>query len=117
MEKKLFVGNLPHQVRDNELSMIFSECGTVVSAQVIIDKFTDRSKGFGFVTMSSAEEAQKAVETLDQKEVHNRPLRVSIAKPREDKKDRPPRRYEGQSRNRQDGDRNSGSGNRFNKRY
>ncbi len=81
MSKKLFVGNLPHEIRDPELKELFSEFGTVVSAQVIIDKFTERSKGFGFVVMGTAEEAQSAIENLDNREVNNRAIRVNIAKP------------------------------------
>jgi RNA recognition motif-containing protein len=65
------------------LSDAFSVAGNVVSAKVIIDRNTNRSKGFGFVEMSSAEEAQKAIEMLNGQELDGRPLRVNIAKPKE----------------------------------
>ena len=64
MAKKLFVGNLPYRVADDELREMFSPCGTVESAQVISDKFSGRSKGFGFVEMSTDEEA-RAVDKLN----------------------------------------------------
>ena len=80
MGKKLFVGNLSWNVRDEELKEAFSEVGTVEEAVVIIDRMKNRSKGFGFVTMSSEEEAQKAVAELNGKEVDGRAINVSEAR-------------------------------------
>ncbi|HNW33192.1 MAG TPA: RNA-binding protein [Candidatus Dojkabacteria bacterium] len=80
MGKKLFVGNLSWNVRDEELKAAFSEVGTVEEAVVIIDRMKNRSKGFGFVTMSSEEEAQKAVAELNGKEVDGRAINVSEAR-------------------------------------
>jgi RNA recognition motif-containing protein len=83
MGKRLFVGNLPYSANDAELKEIFSQVGTVESAQVIIEKMTGRSKGFGFVEMATDEEAAKAVETLNGKDFSGRPLVVNEARPME----------------------------------
>jgi len=79
MNNKLFVGNLSWNIDDKQLAEIFGEFGTVAEAVVIKDKFQGRSKGFGFVTMSSDEEAQKAIEGLNGKEVDGRAVNVSIS--------------------------------------
>ncbi len=84
--KKLFVGSLPWSVNDQQLGEIFAEVGTVESANVVLDKMTGRSRGFGFVEMSSVEEAQKAVEALNGKEVDGRTIIVSEAKPQVDRR-------------------------------
>jgi RNA recognition motif-containing protein len=81
--KKLYVGNLTYQVGDAELEQLFSEFGTVQSAQVIQDRDTGRSKGFAFVEMSSEAEAQAAIQALHDKEYSGRRLTVNEAKPRE----------------------------------
>jgi len=83
--KKLFVGGLPWAVNDQQLGEIFAEAGTVESANVVLDKMTGRSRGFGFVEMSTDEEAQKAVELLNNKEVDGRTIIVLEAKPRVDR--------------------------------
>lgn len=93
MSKKLFVGNLPFSVADNDLSDIFSKAGTVVSATVIVDKYNNRSKGFGFVEMSTEEEAQKAIDTLNGKDVEGRNITVSEARPLEDRPKRESRDF------------------------
>ena len=80
MGKKLFVGNLSWDVRDEQLKEVFSAVGTVVEAVVIIDRMKNRSKGFGFVTMSTEEEAQRAIEEINGKEVDGRPINVSEAR-------------------------------------
>ena len=85
---KLHVGNLPFSVEDNELKELFSEYNPD-EVTLIKDKFSGRSKGFGFVTISDEEVAKKAVSELNGKEVQGRELKVSEAKPMED---RPPRR-------------------------
>src|SRR5579883_2657587 len=81
--RKLYVGNLAYQVGDAELEQLFSEFGTVQSAQVIQDRDTGRSKGFGFVEMGSDAEAQAAIQGLHDQEVNGRRLTVNEAKPRE----------------------------------
>jgi cold-inducible RNA-binding protein len=82
---KLFVGGLSYDTTDDSLNAAFAEFGTVESAVVIKDRDTNRSKGFGFVELSSAEEADAAIKALDGKELDGRAVAVSIAKPREDK--------------------------------
>lgn len=79
------MGNLPFSVDDTKLSDIFSEVGTVVSAKVITDKFTNRSRGFGFVEMSSDEETEAAIAKFNEFEVEGRKLAVNIAKPLEER--------------------------------
>jgi len=82
MGKKLYVGNLGYNVADGDLSQLFAQHGTVESATVIMDKMTGRSKGFGFVEMSSDEEAQAAIAALNGKDYDGRALTVNEAKPR-----------------------------------
>lgn len=89
MATKLFVGSLSWNVTDDQLKDFFSAAGQVVSANVIVDRDTNRSKGFGFVEMSSDDEAKAAVDQLNNKELDGRAIVVSEARPREDK----PRRY------------------------
>jgi RNA recognition motif-containing protein len=82
MGKKLYVGNLSYNVNDADLSQLFAQHGTVASATVIMDKMTGRSKGFGFVEMSSDQEAQAAIAALNAKDYDGRALTVNEAKPR-----------------------------------
>jgi RNA recognition motif-containing protein len=82
MGKKLYVGNLTYEVADGELSKLFEAHGTVESAQVIIDRDTNRSKGFGFVEMKTDQEAQAAIAALNGKEVNGRALTVNEARPK-----------------------------------
>jgi len=89
MAKKLYVGGLSYQTTDETLGASFAQAGTVVSAVVIKDKFSGQSKGFGFVEMSSDEEANAAIEMWNEKELDGRTVRVNEARPLED---RPPRR-------------------------
>jgi cold-inducible RNA-binding protein len=88
MASKLFVGSLSYGVTDDQLKDFFATVGTVVSARVIMDRESGRSKGFGFVEMSSDEEAQKAVKELDGKELDGRPINVSEARPQEKRENR-----------------------------
>lgn len=81
MNKKLYVGGLPYSTTDMQLSEIFAAHGTVESAQVIIDKFTGRSRGFAFVEMSTEEEAQKAMEALNSTTLGGRTITVNEARP------------------------------------
>src|SRR5437763_13923644 len=85
MGKKLYVGNLTYGTTDRDLEQMFQAHGTVQSAQVIMDRDTGRSKGFGFVEMGSDQEAQAAIAALSGKEVDGRQLTVNEAKPREDR--------------------------------
>jgi RNA recognition motif-containing protein len=85
MEAKLYVGNLPFTVDDGELQNLFAQAGTVKSAQVIRDRASGRSKGFGFVEMSSPDEAQGAIGMFHGKDFNGRPLTVNLARPREER--------------------------------
>ena len=85
MGKKMYVGNLPYGVGDSELQTMFEPHGAVQSAQVIVDRDTGRSKGFGFVEMDSGEQAQAAITALNGREVDGRALTVNEARPREDR--------------------------------
>lgn len=85
MNTKLYVGGIPYSANDNDLQVFFSSAGTVVSAKIINDKRTNRSKGFGFVEMSSEEEAQNAIDSLNNKEMMGRVIKVSEAKPMENR--------------------------------
>ena len=84
MGKKLYVGNLSYSVRDSDLEEMFAAHGSVQSAQVIMDRDTGRSKGFGFVEMGSDQEARSAISALNGKEVEGRALTVNEARPREE---------------------------------
>ena len=81
MQNKLFVGNLAWSVNDESLKAFFATVGEVTEAKVIVDKFKNRSKGFGFVTMATDELAEQAIEALNGKDLDGRQLNVSIAKP------------------------------------
>ena len=83
MGKKLYVGNLSYDVSSSDLEQMFSAHGTIESAQVIEDRSTGQSKGFGFVEMSSESEAQAAISALDGQDNGGRALKVNEAKPRE----------------------------------
>jgi RNA recognition motif-containing protein len=85
MGKKLYVGNLTYDIADAALEQMFAPHGTVQSAQVIMDRDTGRSKGFGFVEMGSDQEAQTAIREMNGKQVEGRALTVNEAKPREDR--------------------------------
>ena len=89
MAKKLYVGNLSYSATDDSLKQLFASAGEVTSANVIIDKMSGRSRGFGFVEMANDEEADKAVETMNGQEHDGRKLVVNEARPLAD---RPPRR-------------------------
>lgn len=88
MAKRLYVGSLPYSTNDDQLKEKFSQAGTVVSAQVIIDRMSGRSKGFGFVEMSTDEEAKKAVEMLNGQDFDGRAIVVSEARPMADRPSR-----------------------------
>ena len=88
---KLFVGSLSFNTNDDALAAAFAQAGTVVSAKVIMDRDSGRSKGFGFVEMSSDEEAQNAIRLLGDQELDGRRLTVNIAKPMPERAPRPNR--------------------------
>jgi RNA recognition motif-containing protein len=85
MGKKIYVGNLAYGVSSSDLQQMFEAYGTVQSAQVIMDRDTGRSKGFGFVEMDGESEAQAAISALNGKEMDGRTLTVNEARPREDR--------------------------------
>lgn len=85
MQNKLYVGGISFNTSQNELSDAFSQAGTVTSAMIIMDRITGRSKGFGFVEMATAEEAQAAIELWNNKELGGRRLTVNVARPREER--------------------------------
>ncbi|MGO8677737.1 MAG: RNA recognition motif domain-containing protein [Limisphaerales bacterium] len=85
MSEKLFVGNLSFKTTENDLQDAFAAHGTVVEANLMMDRVTGRPRGFAFVTMSSPEEAQKAITALNGKEMDGRALTVNVARPREER--------------------------------
>ena len=85
MSNKLFVGNLSFNTTENDLNDAFAAFGTVTETNLMMDRMTNRPRGVGFVTMSSADEAQKAIEALNGKELDGRALTVNVAKPREER--------------------------------
>src|SRR5436189_3584404 len=87
-QNRLFVGNLSYQTMDQDLQDFFSAAGNVSSVNVMMDKFTGKSRGFAFIEFNSSDEATKAVEMFHGKELQGRPLTVNLARPREE---RPPR--------------------------
>jgi RNA recognition motif-containing protein len=89
MEKRLYVGNLSYNSTEGDIEALFQQAGTVVKCELMLDKFTSRSRGFAFVEMETPEEAQKAVDMFNDQDLDGRNLRVNIARPREE---RPPRR-------------------------
>ena len=80
----IYVGNLPYSVTEQDLRELFESYGEVSSANVIIDKFTKRSKGFGFIEMPSQDEAMEAIDKINDQEFQGRNLKVNEAKPRND---------------------------------
>jgi len=84
MSAKVYVGNLAYSVTDDKLKELFSEYGEVSEAVVVKDKYSGRSKGFGFVTFSDEESAKKAISEMNEKDVDGRALKVNEAKPREE---------------------------------
>ena len=106
MEPKVYVGNLPYDTTEEEIRQVFSGAGTVASASIVTDRETGRSKGFGFVQMSSQAEAEKAVSMFNGYQLHNRALKVDLARPREDR----PRMGGGGGRDRRGGGYGGGRG-------
>ncbi|HOJ64307.1 MAG TPA: RNA-binding protein [Spirochaetota bacterium] len=102
MSISIYVGNLPYAITADSLKEIFSEFGNVLSSRVITDKNTGRSKGFGFVEMETEEEANAAIQALDNGEIDGRSIRVNLAKAKEDR----PRKFN-----------NNRSGKRFHSKF
>lgn len=88
---RLFVGNLSYRTLERDLSDYFSQAGVVTSCNLMLDKFTGKSRGFAFIEFGTSEEANKAVEMFNGKEFQGRQLTVNIARPREERPERPPR--------------------------
>ena len=99
-ESKVYVGNLPFSVNQDKLKELFTEFGEITEATLISDKFSGRSKGFGFVTFAKKEDAAKAIAEMNDKEVEGRNLKVSEAKPMDPDRPRTPRKSFGQRRER-----------------
>lgn len=122
MATKLFVGGLSWDTTEDSLRTFFAAVGTVVSATVITDKYTGKSKGFGFVEMGSEEEAQKAMQTLNGQQLDGRAVAVNEAKPMQPREDRGPRAFGGGgggggfNRDRRGGDRGGHGGDRGGRR-
>ena len=108
MGNRLYVANLSYQTSESELEEFFQQCGAVSSVQIVLDRETNRSRGFGFITMGTDAEAQAAIERLNGQDLGGRALRESEARPRED---RPPQKRSfggGDSRNDRGGDHRGG---------
>ena len=121
MATKLFVGGLSWDTTEDSLRNFFAAAGTVVSATVITDKYTGKSKGFGFVEMGSEEEAQKAMQTLNGQQLDGRAVAVNEAKPMQPREDRGPRAFGGGggggfNRDRRGGDQGGHGGDRGGRR-
>lgn len=95
MSTKLFVGNLPFNVGQNEIKELFAKFGEIAEAVVITDKYSGRSKGFGFVTFNNKEDADKAIAEMNGKDFQGRALTVNEAKPMEPRENREPRSFGG----------------------
>jgi len=85
MTKRLFVGGLPYSITSSQLEEMFSKFGTVVSCNVITDKYSGQSKGFGFVEMQEDKDADEAIKKLDGTEIEGRKVAVNVARPREER--------------------------------
>lgn len=88
MAKRLYVGGLPYETTDDGLKELFSEVGTVESAKVVTDRYSGRSRGFGFVEMTNDDEAQKAIDSMNGKQVGERTITVNEAKPMGERSER-----------------------------
>ena len=93
MNSKLYIGGIPYSSTNDDLKAHFGAAGSVVSTQIIIDKMTNRSKGFGFVEMASDEDAQKAIAMFHDQEFQGRRLTVNVARPLAPREDRPRRAF------------------------
>jgi RNA recognition motif-containing protein len=94
---KIYVGNLSFSATEDVIKEAFAQFGTVITVNIIKDKFSGNSKGFAFVEMQDAQEAQRAIDALNNKDLMGRPLRVNEARPQEENRDRYPRSNGGSS--------------------
>ena len=101
-ESRLFVGNLSYQTMENDLQDYFSQAGVVTSVNLMLDKFTGKSRGFAFIEFSTSDEAQKAAELFHGKEFQGRALTVNIARPKEERAPRSGGGYRGDRSDRGD---------------
>jgi RNA recognition motif-containing protein len=83
----IYIGNIPYSLKEADIEQLFAEFGSVLSVKIISDKFTHRSKGYGFVEMEKEAEGEKAIENLNGKDVLGRNLKVSRANPRKNKRE------------------------------
>ena len=95
MQKKLFVGGLPYSTQQEEVEQLFSQCGQVLSATIVRDKFTNQSRGFGFVEMATEEQASEAINKLNGTQLGGRTIVVNESRPKENRTSAP-----GENRNR-----------------
>jgi RNA recognition motif-containing protein len=89
MQKKLFVGGLPYSTQQEEVEQLFSQCGQVVSATIVRDKFTNQSRGFGFVEMATEEQASEAINRLNGTQIGGRTIVVNESRPKENRSSGP----------------------------
>lgn len=94
MAKRLFVGGLPWSIADQQLEEMFAQYGAITSVKVITDKFTGKSKGFGFVEFANDEDADKAIKALDGSTLEERKIVVNVARPMEERSNDGPRRFD-----------------------
>ena len=113
METKLYVGNLPFDATEDELKELFAEAGEVKSVVLIKDKYSGRSKGFGFIEMENQEGMQNAIKTLDSYNFKDRPLKVNVARPKEDNR----RSFDNRNRRGGGGSRKGGGNSDYSNRY
>ena len=111
METKLYVGNLPFDAKEEELQALFAQAGEVKSVAVIMDKFSGQSKGFAFVEMANQEGMQNALKMFENQTLRDRPLKVNVARPKED--NRSSFRDNRDNRNRRGGNGGGGGRGRF----
>ena len=95
MATKLYVGNLAFSTTEGDLRRLFESCGVVSSCNLIMDKMTGKSRGFGFIEMPNQQEATAAIQALNQKDLGGRPIRVNEALPRESRPRREERSFDG----------------------
>ena len=100
METKLYIGNMSYDTTEEELRSLFSEAGTVGTVDIIKDRDTGRPKGFAFIVMGTQAEAEKAIQMFNEKNLHDRPLTVNIARPREERSGMGAGRYQSRPRHR-----------------
>ena len=117
MAKRLYVGGLPYETTDDELKELFSEAGAVDSAKVVTDRYSGRSRGFGFVEMSNDDEAMKAIESMNGKQVGERAITVNEAKPMGERSERGGERRGGFGGSRRGGFGGGGSRGGFGRQY